>query len=55
MNLHEECLLRYLKYPDELSCTTDILKLHNKILEEKFILKNILANFTMLNYTEEVK
>lgn len=55
MNLHEECLLRYLKYPDELSYTTDILKLHNKILEEKFILKNILANFTMINYTESVK
>lgn len=51
MNLHEQCLLRYLKNPDELSYTTEILKLNNKILEEKFILKNILANISMLNYT----
>lgn len=55
MNLHEQCLLRYLKYPDDLSYTTDILKLHNKILEEKFILRNILANFNLINYTENVK
>ena len=55
MNLHEKCLLNYLKYPDELSYTTEILKLNNKILEEKFILKNILANMTLFNYTECVK
>ena len=55
MNLHEKCLLNYLKYPDELSFTTDLLKLNNKILEEKFVLKNIIANFSVLNYTENVK
>lgn len=55
MNLHEQCLLRYLKNPDELSYATEILKLNNKILQEKFITKNILANMTMLNYTENVK
>jgi hypothetical protein len=55
MNLHEQCLLRYLKNPDELSYTTEILKLNNKILEEKFVLKNILANLSMLNYTNNVE
>lgn len=55
MNLHEQCLLRYLTYPDELSYVTEILKLNNKILEQKFIIKNILANMSMLNYTENVE
>ena len=55
MNLHEQCLLRYLTYPDELSYVTEILKLNNKILEQKFIIKNILANMSMLNYTENIE
>ena len=55
MNLHEQCLLRYLKLPDELSYATEVLKLNNKILEQKFIVKNILANISVLNYTENVK
>ena len=54
MNLHEQCLLRYLTYPDELSYTTEILKLNNRILEQKFVVKNILANMSLLNYTEGV-
>jgi len=55
MNLNEKCLLRYLQYPDELSYTIEILKLNNKILEQKFVVKNILANISMLNYTENVE
>ncbi len=55
MNLHEQCLLRYLKHPDELSYATEILKLNNQILEKKFVVKNILANLTLFNYTEDVK
>lgn len=43
MNLHEECLLKYLKNPDELSYSTDILKLNNQILEQHFLLENMLA------------
>ena len=54
MNLHEQCLLRYLTYPDELSYATEILKLNNKILEHKFVVKNILDNGSLLNYTEGV-
>ncbi len=55
MNIHEQCLLRYLKHPDELSYTTDILKLNNEILKEKFVMRNILANLQFINYTENVK
>ena len=54
MNLHGQCLLRYLTYPDELSYAVEILKLNNKILEHKFVVKNILANGSLLNYNEEV-
>ena len=49
MNLNEKCLLRYLQYPDELSLTTEVLKLNNKILEQKFIAKNLLVGFSSLN------
>ena len=55
MNLHEKCLINYLKHPDGLSYSTEILKVNNSILERKFILKNILANISLLNYTENVK
>lgn len=55
MNLHEQCLLRYLMHPDELSYATEILKLNNQILEKRFVVKNILANISLLNYTEIVK
>ncbi|MDD3436047.1 MAG: hypothetical protein PHC64_02735 [Candidatus Gastranaerophilales bacterium] len=42
MNLHEECLLKYLKNPDDLAYSTDVLKLNNQILEQHFLLENIL-------------
>ena len=41
MNLHEQCLLRYLQNPEELSYSTEILMVNNFILEKQFILKNI--------------
>lgn len=50
MNLHEECLLKYLKTPDELSYSTDILKLNNEILEQHFLLENILIKNLSLGY-----
>ena len=55
MNINEECLLRYLKHPDELAYNTEILKINNHILEQKFIVKNILANISLFNYTESMK
>lgn len=41
MNLHEQCLLKYLQNPDELFYSTEILKVNNFILEKQFVLKNI--------------
>ncbi len=55
MNLHEECLLRYLKKPDELSYSTEILKLNNYILEKRFLIKNFVAKSYAINYTDEIK
>ena len=55
MNLHEQCLLRYLQNPDELSYSTQILKLNNDILEKQFVLRNIIAKSNSFNYTEIVK
>ncbi len=52
MNLHEECLLKYLKSPDGISNTTEILKLNNLILEQKFIIKNFVAKFPQFHYTK---
>lgn len=54
MNLHEQCLLRYLKNPDELSYSTEILKLNNFILEKRFIVKNFVAKSSIINYTDNV-
>lgn len=55
MNLHEQCLLRYLQNPDGLSYSTQILKLNNDILEKQFVLRNIIAKSNSFNYTEIVK
>lgn len=53
MNLHEECLLQYLKCPDELSFATDVLKLNNYILEQHFLLENILTKKIILDYNNK--
>ena len=53
MNLHEKCLLRYLQNPDELSYSTEVLKLNNFILEKQFILKNFVAKSSLFNYTKD--
>lgn len=48
MNQNEECLLKYLQNPDGLAYSTDLLKLNNQILEQHFLLENILTkNFTL--------
>ena len=54
MNLHEQCLLRYLKNPDELTYSTEILKLNNFILEKHFVVKNFIANSSQIHYTNNV-
>lgn len=52
MNLHEECLLKYLKSPDELAYSTDVLKLNNQILEQHFLLENVLTKNLNLVYNK---
>ena len=53
MNLHEECLLKYLKYPDELSYSTEIIKLNNFIMEKQFLMKNFVAKSFSISYTDK--
>ena len=53
MNLHEECLLKYLKYPDQLSYTTEIIKLNNLIIEKQFLMKNFVAKTFPISYTDK--
>lgn len=36
MNLHEECLIKYLVNPIDLWVTTELLKSNNFILEKEF-------------------
>ena len=54
MNLHEQCLLPYLKNPDELTYSTEILKLNNFILEKQFLVKNFVAKSSQIHYTNKV-
>lgn len=53
MNLHEECLLKYLKFPDGLSCTTELLKLNKLIMEKQFLIKNFVAKSFSISYTDK--
>ena len=52
MNLNEECLLKYLKFPDGLSYTTQLLKLNEFIMEKQFIMKNFIAKSLSISYTD---
>lgn len=40
MSLNEDCLLRFLSNPEELSILTEILKSDNEIFEKNFIINN---------------
>ncbi len=51
MNLHEECLIKYLINPFDLFQATEVLKLNNCILEKRISERNFLAKKTKINYT----
>lgn len=51
MNLHEECLLKYLTYPVDLLRTTELLKSCNKRLEKNNFKSDFLAKKLKINYT----
>ena len=46
MNLHEECLLKYLLNPNNLFTTTELLRLNNELLKNR----DIKISSTKLNY-----
>lgn len=54
MNLHEQCLLKYLKNPEGLSFSTEVLKLNNFILEKRYLMKNFVAKSSRISYTDNV-
>lgn len=49
MNLHEECLLKYLLNPLDIWRSTELLKLHNALIEKgssELVAKNRQINYT---------
>ena len=51
MNLHEECLLKYLLNPLGLLNSTELLKASNLGIENSLTNNKILANSNKINYT----
>lgn len=51
MNLHEECLLKYLLNPIDLFRSTELLKLNNALIEKGIFKGDILAKAGKINYT----
>ena len=49
MNLHEECLLKYLLNPMDLFHSTELLKSNNDLIEKGLACKNSL-NKSKINY-----
>lgn len=52
MNLHEECLLKYLINPLELFYTTELLKNNNELLSKNFDNFDEIAKHGEINYNE---
>ena len=50
MNLHEECLLKYLINPLDLFYTTELLKQNNNLIENNKTLSREFVNAGNLNY-----
>ena len=51
MNLHEECLLRYLLNPMDLFRSTELLKINNSLIEKGYFQKQIIVKNTKINCT----
>ena len=51
MNLHEECLLKYLINPLDLFYTTELLKLNNNLIEENADKTVFFKTQNQMNYT----
>lgn len=51
MNLHEECLLKYLLNPLDLLNSTEQLKFNNSLIEKGLPINKFLAKKTKITYT----
>ncbi len=51
MNLHEECLLKYLLNPLDLLHSTELLKINNILIAKSSPLEKFLAKKAKINYT----
>ena len=51
MNLHEECLLKYLLHPLDLLQSTELLKINNSIIEKGLVGEKFLSKKVKINYT----
>ena len=51
MNLHEECLLKYLLNPLGVSVSTELLKQANELLAKTMSGKTVLANTSKVRYS----
>jgi hypothetical protein len=51
MNLHEECLIKYLINPTELLDITELLKINNELLKKNKFDSEEFANINKVNYT----
>ena len=49
MNLHEECLLKYLLNPLDLFNSTELLKLNNSLIEEGLNKSKLILNTQKIN------
>ncbi len=51
MNLHEECLIKYLLNPLGLTLSTEALKINNELIEKEFKKAKFLVKKEEFNYT----
>lgn len=50
MNLHEECLLKYLLNPLDLMYSTELLKLNNSVIEKGLVSNKSTVLKSSINY-----
>lgn len=51
MNLHEECLLKYLLNPLDLLKSTELLKINNSLIKKGMLSDKFLSQKVKINYT----
>lgn len=54
MNLHEECLLKYLLNPTDLFQSTELLKFNNDLIKKGLLSVNLLRSSKIKYHTTQV-